>query len=134
MAELKTKQTNASVDDFLNSVTDEQKREDSKILDKMFQKVTGDPPKMWGTSIVGYGLYHYKSKSGSEGDWMVTGFSPRKQNMTVYLMTGFAEGQFDDLLDQLGEYTVGKGCLYFKSLADVDQKVLSKIIERSVSM
>ena len=130
MSELKTKITKASVDKFLHSIKDEQARADCiKIMDLM-QKVTKTEPKMWGTSIVGFGSYHYKGKSGREGDWFLTGFSPRKQALTLYLMGGFDDQA--DLLAKLGKYSTGKGCLYIKKLADVDVKVLKELIARSV--
>lgn len=130
MAELKTKVTRASVDKFLKSVKDEQVRADCyKILDIM-QKATRSEPKMWGTSIVGFGSYHYKGASGREGDWFLTGFSPRKQNLTLYLMAGFDDQQ--DLLSKLGKYSTGKGCLYIKKLEDVNPKALKELVSRSV--
>ncbi len=109
MAELKTKLNDASVIDFLNSVEDEQKRKDSFKVLKLMQKITASEPKMWGTSIIGFGSYHYKYKSGREGDWFLTGFSPRKQNLTLYIMSGFK--RFDDLLEKLGKYKTGKSAL-----------------------
>jgi hypothetical protein len=130
MAEIKTKVTNASVTDFLNSVPDETKRKDSFKLLIMFEKITGEKAKLWGTSIVGFGKYHYKSeRSTQEGDWPLTGFSPRKQALTLYIMSGF-EGT-DELLDKLGKHTKSVGCLYIKKLADVDENVLQGIIKQS---
>ena len=130
MAELKTKVNNASVDKFLKSVKDERVREDCyKILDIM-QKATKAEPKMWGTSIIGFGSYHYKYASGREGEWMLTGFSPRKQNLTLYIMPGFDE--YDSLMKDLGKHTTGKSCLYIKKLEDVDTKVLKKLVTESV--
>ena len=130
MAELKTKVNNASVDKFLKRVKDEHVREDCyKILDIM-QKATKAEPKMWGTSIVGFGSYHYKYASGREGEWMLTGFSPRKQNLTLYIMPGFDE--YDRLMKDLGKHTTGKSCLYIKKLEDVDMKVLKKLVTQSV--
>jgi len=130
MAELKTKVNNASVDKFIKSVKDEQIREDCfKIVDIM-QKATKAEPKMWGTSIVGFGDYHYKYASGREGDWFLVGFSPRKQNITLYFMSGFDE--YENLLSKLGKYSTGKGCLYIKKLEDIDMKVLKELIDRSV--
>jgi hypothetical protein len=129
VAELKTKVNDASVDKFLNSVKDEQVREDCyKILDIM-KKATKAEPKMWGTSIIGFGSYHYKGKSGREGDWMLTGFSPRKQNLTLYIMPGFDE--YNNLMKKLGKYTTGKSCLYIKKLEDVDTKVLKELVAKS---
>lgn len=133
MAELKTTQNNASVDDFLNSVQEDQKREDSKTLDKLFQKITGKPPKMWGPSIIGYGLCNYRYKSGREGEWMVAGFSPRKNALTIYLMGGFEGDYISKKIRALGKHTsTSKGCLYIKKLSDVDMKVLEDIIVESV--
>ena len=130
MAELKTKVNNASVDKFIKSVKDEQIREDCfKIVDIM-QKATKAEPKIWGTSIVGFGDYHYKYASGREGDWFLVGFSPRKQNITLYFMSGFDE--YENLLSKLGKYSTGKGCLYIKKLEDIDMKVLKELIDRSV--
>jgi len=130
MAELKTKITNASVDKFIKGIKDEQVQDDCrKILDIM-QKATKAEPKMWGTSIVGFGNYHYKYASGREGDWFLVGFSPRKQNLTLYLMGGFQENE--ELLASLGKYSTGKGCLYIKKLEDVNSKVLKELVNRSV--
>jgi len=130
MAELKTKVNKASVDKFLKSIKDEQKREDCyKILDIM-KKAAKAEPKMWGTSIVGFGSYHYKYASGREGEWMLTGFSPRKQNLTLYIMSGFDE--YDGLLKKLGKHATGKSCLYIKRLEDVDTKVLKELVAKSV--
>lgn len=130
MAELKTKVNDASVTDFINSVEDEQKRKDAFELLKMFESVTKEKPKMWGTSIIGFGQYHYKSeRSSQEGDWPLVGFSPRKQNLTLYVMPSF--GNLDDLLKKLGKHTVSKGCLYIKRLSDVDIEVLRNIVKES---
>ena len=129
-AELKTKVNDASVTKFLNSVDDEQKRDDCFEILKMMQQVTKAEPKMWGSSIVGFGSYHYKGKSGREGDWMLTGFSPRKQNLTLYLMGGF--DTHTDLLKKLGKFTTSVGCLYIKTLDDVDKKVLKELVQASV--
>ncbi|MBW7944695.1 DUF1801 domain-containing protein [Patescibacteria group bacterium] len=130
MPEQKTKPTPQSVTQFLNQVEDEQKREDSFELVEMMEKVTGQKPVMWGASIVGFGQYHYKYASGHEGDSCLTGFSPRKQSISVYITAGFEESQ--DLLKKLGKYKTSVGCLYIKKLADVDRAVLEKLIERSV--
>lgn len=131
-AELKTKLNNASVDDFINSVEDEQVRADCFEITKIMKQVTKAEPKMWGTSIVGFGSYHYKGKSGREGDWMLVGFSPRKQNLTLYIMAGF--DRYDDLLKKLGKFTTGKSCLYIKKLADIDKKVLKELVTESVKV
>lgn len=129
-AELKTRVNDASVEKFLNAVKDEQARTDCYEILKMMKQVTKEEPKMWGSSIVGFGSYHYKGKSGREGDWMLTGFSPRKQNLTLYLMGGFDEQK--DLLKKLGKYKTSVGCLYIKKLDDVDKKVLKELVAGSV--
>lgn len=130
MATPKTTVNDANVDDFINKVEDEVKRQDSLALLKLFSKVTGEKPKMWGSSIIGFGSYHYKSeRSRQEGDWLLTGFSPRKQNLTLYVMHGLAEEQ--DLLKDLGKHKTGVGCLYVNKLADVDIGVLEKLIKKS---
>ena len=130
MAELKTKKNNASVTEFLNSVEDEKRRKDAKSVLKMMKEVTGEKPKMWGPSIIGFGDYHYKYASGREGDWFKVGFSPRKNALTLYIMTGFS--RYDELMGKLGKYKTGKGCLYIKRLEDVDGEVLRKLVEESV--
>jgi hypothetical protein len=130
MAELKTKQNEADVEAFLNSVSDEPKRQDCFRLLEMMQQVTGLAAKMWGSSVVGFGSYHYKYASGREGDWFLTGFSPRKQNLTLYIMAGF--DHYGELLDKLGKHSTGKGCLYIKKLADVDLSTLAELVKQSV--
>ena len=130
MAENKTKATKASVTEFMDSIEDPQKRADARKLAAMMRKVTGKRARMWGSSIVGYGTYHYKYASGREGDFMVAGFSPRKQALAVYIMAGF--GRFDALMSELGKYKTGKSCLYIKRLSDVDEKILEKLIAESV--
>ena len=129
-AELKTKVNDASVTKFLDSVTDEQKRNESFEILKLMKQVTKEEPKMWGASIVGFGSYHYKGASGREGDWFLTGFSPRKQNLTLYLNHGF--DVHEDLLKKLGKYKTGMGCMYIKKLDDVDKKVLKELVTESV--
>ena len=129
-AELKTKVNEASVEKFLSAVTDEQARTDCYEILKMMKQVTKEEPKMWGSSIIGFGSYHYKGASGREGDWMLTGFSPRKQNLTLYLMHGF--DVHADLLKKLGKYKTSMGCLYIKKLDDVDRKVLKELVTASV--
>ncbi len=129
MAELKTKLTGASVDAFLAAVADEKKRQDSFTILSLLKQVTRAEPKMWGDSIIGFGSYHYKYASGQEGDWPPVGFSPRKQNLTIYLNSGF-EGN-EDLLQKLGRYKTGKVCLYIKKLEDIDLAVLKALVERS---
>jgi hypothetical protein len=130
MAELKTKLNDDSVEDFLNAVENEQQRADSFALLKMMEEISGEPARMWGANIVGFGTYHYVYASGREGDWMLSGFSPRKSSMSVYLMAGFE--QLGDELSSLGKHKVGKGCLYVKKLADIDEKVLRKMIKKSI--
>jgi hypothetical protein len=129
-AELKTKVNNASVEGFLNAVEDEAARKDCFEIMKIMKQVTKEEPKMWGSSIVGFGRYHYKGAGGREGDWMLTGFSPRKQNLTLYLMHGFDEQK--DLLKKLGKHKTSMGCLYIKKLEDVDKKVLKELVAGSV--
>ena len=127
MAELKTQRNNASVAAFLNSVTDEEKRKDCLAVLELMKKITKDEPAMWGDSIVGFGSYHYKSeRSKQEGDWFITGFSPRKQNLTLYIMPGIS--RYKELVDQLGKCKTGGSCLYIKKLSDVDLKVLKQLI------
>ena len=128
-AELKTKKNETSVADFINAIKDEALREDCLEIAKIMKQVTKSDGKMWGTSIVGFGEQHLVYASGRELDWMVMGFSPRKQNITLYL-PGALE-TYQKLLDTLGKYTTGKGCLYVKKLADVDKKVLKEIIAAS---
>ena len=131
--ELKTKVNAASVEGFLNSVADEQKREDCFEILRLMKEVTKEDPKMWGSSIVGFGSYHYKGASGREGDWMLTGFSPRKDNLTLYIMGGFDVHQ--DLLKKLGKHkTSHGGCLYIKKLDDVDKDVLKELVAESVKI
>jgi hypothetical protein len=129
MAELKTQKNDTSVETFLNSIEDEKKRKDSFAIVQLMKEVTGSEPAMWGTSIIGFGNYHYKYASGRENDWMVTGFSPRKQNLTLYIMGGF--DQYDELISQLGKYKRGKGCLYIKKIEDVDLNILRALVKRS---
>lgn len=130
MVELKTKQTDASVEKFLNQIPDEARREDCFLVAKMMQEITGSEPKMWGPSIVGFGTYRYKYASGREGDWMITGFSPRKQDLTLYIMPGF--DQYADLMKRLGKHRTGKSCLYVKRLSDIHVPTLKKLIRESV--
>ncbi len=128
---IKTTLNDASAKDFINAVPDETKRKDAFTLLEMFSRLTGEQPKMWGTSIIGFGQYHYKSeKSKQEGDWPLIGFSPRKQNLTLYIMPGFKD--YADLLKNLGKHKISGGsCLYINKLADVDLKVLEKLIRQS---
>ncbi|HJQ09125.1 MAG TPA: DUF1801 domain-containing protein [Candidatus Saccharimonadales bacterium] len=127
MATLKTLPNDASVEDFINTIPDETKKKDSFTLLEMFSRITDEKPKMWGSSIIGFGQYHYKSeRSAQEGDWPLTGFSPRKQNLTLYFMLGFED--HSDLLGNLGKHKTSKGCLYIHKLSDVDLAVLEKLI------
>ena len=129
MAEIKTTVNEASVEDFLNRVEDEQKRRDSFELVKIMKRVTKKKPKMWGPAIVGFGSYHYKYESGREGDMPQIAFSPRKQYLTLYI--GVGDDSDSPLLKKLGKYTTGKVCLYIKKLADVDRNVLQELIADS---
>jgi len=126
MAELKTKKNEASVQKFLNTIKDGQVRNDCEEIATMMKQVTKAEPKMWGSSIVGFGEQHLVYESGRELDWMLIGFSPRKQNLTLYVTLD------ENLLKKLGKFTTGKGCLYIKKLADVDKKVLKEVIAASV--
>ena len=128
MAELKTRATRASVDQFLQGIKDEKKRTDCYQILNVMKKATKAEPKMWGTSIVGFGDFHYKYESGRENDWFKVGFSPRVQNLTLYSMGGFDH----ELLKKLGTYKTGKDCLYINQLEDVDLKVLKELIKKSV--
>ena len=130
MAENKTVPTGSSVEDFIASVEPASKREDAKVLDALFRKVTGEEPQMWGPSIIGLGHYHYKYASGRENDWFLTGLSPRKQSLTLYIMNGFS--RYNELLSKLGKYKTGKSCLYIKDIEDVDLRVLEELISTSV--
>lgn len=131
MAEIKTRQNEGSVDAYLDSVENRTRREDARRLLAMMQEVTGAPPKLWGSSIVGFGSYHYAYASGREGDWPVVGFAPRKQNLVLYIMPGFSG--YSALLDRLGKYRTGKSCLYVNKLADVDPDVLEELVRASVA-
>ena len=131
MAELKTQKTDASVEDFLNAVENERRRADSFCILEIMREITGEEPAMWGPSIVGFGSYTYKYASGREGEWPVVGFSPRKRNLTLYIMDGF--DTYDALLAKLGKYKTGKACLYINKLDDVDADVLRELIAQSVT-
>jgi hypothetical protein len=130
MAELKTKPTDASVEAFLQSLPDERKRQDSFAILALLQEVTGESPRLWGSNIIGFGDYHYTYASGRTGDWFVTGFSPRKQNLTLYIIGGFEPHA--ELLGRLGKHKTGKGCLYINRLQDVDQAVLRALMAAAV--
>ncbi len=131
MAELKTKLSNANVEDFLNTIEDPVKRLDCFKILRLMEIVSKEKAKMWGPSIVGFGSYHYKYASGREGDFMAVGFAPRKQNITLYIMAGFS--RYEDLMNKLGKYKTGKSCLYIKKLDDVDQNILKRLIFESVN-
>lgn len=129
MTELKTKKQSGGVKEFLAVIADPRIRQDCQTLADMMSKVTGDPGDMWGTSIAGFGTYHYRYATGREADWLRMGFSPRKQNLTIYFMSGFENMQ--DLLAKLGPHSLGKGCLYVKRLSNIDMTVLRQLIERA---
>lgn len=122
--------TGAAVQEFLSAVPDERRRDDADRLCELMEQITGEPAAMWGPSIVGFGSYHYRYESGNEGDAPLAGFSPRKANLVVYLVSGY-EQRYPKLLAKLGPHKTGKSCLYLKRLDDVDQGVLRQLIERS---
>jgi hypothetical protein len=130
VAEPKTKETTESVAAFLDKIVDKTRREDCLAVVDIMRAVTKEEPKMWGSSIVGFGRYRYKYESGREGEWMITGLSPRKGDLTLYLLGGFDKSP--DLMKSLGKYKTGKSCLYIKKLADVDLNVLRKLVTKSV--
>jgi hypothetical protein len=127
MAEQKTKPTKTSVESYIDKIDDESVRDDSRELIKMMQKLTGEPPVMWGTSIIGFGKYHYKYASGHEGEACLAGFAPRKTNLTVY-----AYPVVPELMQKLGKYKGSKGCIYIKKLSDIDMQVLEKVVKASI--
>ena len=131
MAELKTKPTNDSVDAYIDAISDERTQRDCRKLLALMKRVTGEKPRLWMNQTVGFGTYHYKYPSGQEGDWFITGFAPRKANLTLYIMPGFTE--YGDLMAKLGKHKTGKSCLYIKSLDDVDMSVLEELVDKSVS-
>ena len=130
MAELKTQPNQGSVVDYLNTVENDVKRADSFAILNLMQEVTGEKPIMWGVSIVGFGTYRYKYASGRQAEWFLTGFAPRKQNLTLYIMSGFSN--YEMLLGQLGKHKTGKSCLYINKLEDVNLDVLRKLVKESV--
>ena len=130
MAELKTTKNDKDPLAFLQSVENEKRKADSLVVMQMMEEITGKKPVMWGPSIVGFGSFHYKYASGHEGDWMITGFSPRKQALTLYIMPGF--DRYENLMSQLGKYKTGKSCLYINKLEDVDKNILHELIAHSV--
>lgn len=130
MAELKTKLTQVSVEDYIAQLPDEEVRKDCGAIVKLMKKATGSPAKMWGPSIIGFGQYHYKYESGHEGDMCLIGFAARKASLVLYGIMSDFKGK-DELLERLGKYKTGKGCLYIKKLKDVDMKVLDSMIQQS---
>lgn len=131
MSELKTKPNKQSVKNFLETVTDEQKRKDCYTILDLMNKITQSEPIMWGTSIVGFGNYHYTYASGREGDWFVCGFSPRKANISIYFSLCDIS-TMSSLLEKLGKHSIGKSCLYIKSLSDIDINILEKMMKQSL--
>ena len=132
MSDLKTQPHDGNVEAFLQSVEHDKRREDSFVVLEMMKEITGEEPRMWGPSIVGFGNYHYKYESGREGDFFLAGFSPRKQNLTLYIMSGFSH--YEELLQKLGKHKTGKSCLYINKLENVDLGVLKEMIRESVKM
>ncbi|MHA2008249.1 MAG: DUF1801 domain-containing protein [Promethearchaeota archaeon] len=130
MTDVKTKPTDIDVEEFLKKVENPNKREDSFEILKLMKEVTQEDPIMWGDSIVGFGSYHYKYASGREGDFLITGFSPRKQRFSIYIMSGF--DKYEELLSKLGKFKTGKACLYINKLKDVDTEVLKELIKENV--
>jgi hypothetical protein len=126
MSDLKTKITKDSVEDYIASLPDEQQRKDCSVLLKMMKKVTGEKPKLWSHGAIGFGTYTYKGASGRTGEWYLTGFSPRKQNISIQLLAGFDHNK--DLLKKLGKHKTGAGCLYIRSLEDIDKKTLEGLL------
>jgi len=127
----KTRPEDTSAEAFLDSIEDPERRADCARIADIMAEATGEPPIMWGTSMVGFGSYHYRYASGREGDFFLTGFAPRKTNISVYIMAGFAD--FDSLMQRLGKYKTGKSCLYIKRLADIDEAVLVELVAESVA-
>ena len=131
MAELKTKRNRKSAQKFLDGVTDSGRREDARKVMALMEEVTGEQPEMWGDSIVGFGTYRYEYESGRSGEWFLTGFSPRKANLTLYIMSGFSH--YVELLGKLGKHKTGKSCLYINHLDNIDEKVLRRLVKESVA-
>ena len=132
MAELKTQQNDGSVEAFLASIDHEKRQADARQVCELMTRLTGWKASMWGKSIIGFGAYDYKYESGRSGRWMITGLSPRKSALTVYIMPGF--GPFPDLMQRLGKYRTGKSCLYINKIEDIDLKVLENLIVKSVDV
>lgn len=131
MAQLKTVRTDARVDDFIDGIESEGRRGDCRTVLDIMRRVTGGEPAMWGESIVGFGSYHYTYDTGREGDWFLAGFSPRRQNLTLYVMAGL--GRWQPLMARLGKHTTGKSCLYVRKLSDIDLEVLEELVSASVA-
>ncbi|MFX0060261.1 MAG: DUF1801 domain-containing protein [Candidatus Hodarchaeota archaeon] len=131
MPELKTKPTDKNVDEFLKKIENPTKRDDSYKILNLMKEVTQEEPKMWGDSIIGFGNYHYKYASGREGEWFLTGFSPRKQSLTLYIMSGFEK--YKTLLQKLGKYKTGKSCLYINKLQEINKDILKELVIESVT-
>lgn len=131
MSDLKTKANQQSITAYLNTIEPQKKREDSFAILALMQEVSGEEPQMWGDTIIGFGRYHYKYASGREGDWFLAGFAPRKQNLTLYIMSGF-DG-YDELMSKLGKHSIGKSCLYIKKLEDIDLAILRQLIAQSIA-
>ena len=130
MSELKTKRNDGDVRGYLESVANKRRREDALVMLELMREITGEPPEMWGSSIVGFGSYHYRYASGREGDWPIIGFAPRKQSLTLYIMPGF--DRYEALMAKLGKYKTGKSCLYINKLDDVNLETLKALIAESV--
>jgi len=129
MSEIKTRLNDKDLDEFLNSIENRKRSEDTNKIIDIMKKVTSHEPKMWGDSIIGFDTYHYKYKTGREGDWLAIGVAPRKQNISLYLMNGFNE--YEDLLSKLGKHKVGKACLYINKIEDINIKILEELIAKS---
>lgn len=130
MATLKTQPNRQSVEIFLETIEDQQQHSDALRILEIMQVISGEPPQMWGDSIIGFGSYHYRYASGREGDWFLTGFSPRKNKLSLYIMAGFS--QYESLLQQLGKHKLGKSCLYIRRMTDINEDVLKKLISQSI--
>ncbi|MEM8765862.1 MAG: DUF1801 domain-containing protein [Pseudomonadota bacterium] len=131
MAELKTRPTDAKVSEFLDSVADDRRRADAIQVAALMEQITRRPPRLWGSSIIGFGSYRYQYASGRSGEWPLTGLSPRKQALTLYIMSGF-DG-YEDLLADLGRFRTGKSCLYVNRLEQIDERILARLIRKSVA-
>jgi hypothetical protein len=127
---MKTVPSSRDVKEFLDGVADERRRAECRAVMAMMREVTGEEPRLWGASMIGFGRYHYRYESGREGDWFLTGVAPRKGALTVYIMAGF--DRYEELMARLGKHTTGKSCLYIKRLEDIDSDVLRELVDRSV--